>query len=134
MILGDGPMRTLMMSDAVALALVLALPLLTSAPAQSQEIPKLDVDPVCHGIARQASGPGEKGGPDLAFAQCVKNEQAMRVRLVGEWSTFTPPEKSNCVNEETTVSLPSYTDLVTCLEMARTARQLNGPAPAQQNK
>ena len=39
-------MRTLMMSDAVALALVLALPLLTSAPAQSQEIPKLDVDPV----------------------------------------------------------------------------------------
>jgi len=41
---------------------------------------------VCHGIAQQAAN--QKGGPDLAFAQCVKSEQAMRQKLVGEWSTF----------------------------------------------
>jgi hypothetical protein len=118
-------MRQLLMKG-VAAAILLA----ASISARADDAPQLNVDPVCHGIAQQAGTPGEKGGPDLAFSQCVKNEQAMRQKLVGEWSTFVPAEKSNCVNEETSVSLPSYTDLVTCLEMARDARQLK----AQQNK
>ena len=59
-------------------------------PAQSQEVPDLNVDPVCHGIAQQAANPTEKGDSDLTFAQCVKSEQAMREKLVGEWSTFSP--------------------------------------------
>ncbi len=108
--------------------------LTTSLPARSDDVPALNVDPVCHGIAQQAASPGEKGGPDLAFAQCVKNEQGMKQKLVGEWSTFVPGEKTNCVGEETSSSLPSYTDLVTCLEMARAARQLNAPAQAPQSK
>jgi hypothetical protein len=114
---------------------ILALILLTtSLPARSDDVPVLNIDPVCRGIAQQAANPGEKGGPDLAFAQCVKSEQSMKQKLVGEWSTFVPAEKTNCVGEETSSSLPSYTDLVTCLEMARAARQLNAPAQAQQNK
>jgi hypothetical protein len=119
----------------VPIGCVLALVLLTaSLPARSDDVPVLNVDPVCHGIARQAANPGEKGGPDLAFAQCVKSEQSMKQKLVGEWSTFVPSEKTNCVGEERSSSLPSYTDLVTCLEMARAARQMNTPAPAQQSK
>jgi hypothetical protein len=103
-------------------------------PAYSDDVPRLNIDPVCHGIAQQAAGPGEKGGPDLAFGQCVKNEEAMRQKLIGEWSTFVPSERSNCVGEETSASLPSYTDLVTCLEMARAARQLNAPSQPPQGK
>jgi hypothetical protein len=122
-------MRVLLMRSIPAVILLAA-----SAPAWSDDVPQLNVDPVCHGIAKQAAGPGEKGGPDLAFSQCVKNEQAMRQKLTGEWSTFIPSEKANCVGGETSASLPSYTDLVTCLEMARDARQLNKPAPAQQSK
>ena len=95
--------------------------------ALSQDIPKLNIDPVCHGIAQQASNPTEKGDPDLAFAQCVQNENTMEKKLSSEWSTFMQSEKANCIGEETSVSLPSYTDLVTCLEMARDARALNGP-------
>jgi hypothetical protein len=114
---------------------ILALILLTtSLPARSDDVPVLNIDPVCRGIAQQAANPGEKGGPDLAFAQCVKSEQSMKQKLVGEWSTFVPAEKTNCVGEETSSALPSYTDLVTCLEMARAARQLNAPAPAPQSK
>ena len=108
----------------------IAVLLAASMPARAEDVPPLNVDPVCHGIARQAATPGEKGGPDVAFSQCVKNEQAMRQKLVGEWSTFIPSERANCIGEETSVSLPSYTDLVTCLEMARDARQLK----TQQNK
>jgi hypothetical protein len=118
-------MRALLMGSVPALVLFAA-----SIPARADEVPQLNVDPVCHGIAKQSASPGEKGAPDLGFAQCVQNEQAMRQKLVGEWSTFIPSEKSNCVGEETSVPLPSYTDLITCLEMARDARRLN----AQQGK
>jgi hypothetical protein len=98
--------------------------LAASSPARSQNIPDLNVDPVCRGIAQQAANPSEKGGPDLAFSQCVQSEQAMRQKLAGEWSTFLPAEKTNCIGSEAG-GMASYTDLVTCLEMARDARQLN---------
>jgi hypothetical protein len=93
-------------------------------PAQSQAVPDLNVDPVCHGIAQQAANPTETGGPDLAFSKCVQSEQTMRQKLVKEWSTFLPTEKSNCIGEQM-AGMASYTDLVSCLEMARDARQLN---------
>jgi hypothetical protein len=97
---------------------------ITVRPAQSQAVPDLNVDPVCHGIAQQAANPSEKGGPDLAFSQCVQSEQAMRQKLVNEWSTFLPTEKTNCIGVQMS-GMASYTDLVSCLEMAKDARQLN---------
>ena len=100
-----------------------ALWLIAIWPARSQEIPDLNVDPVCHGIAQQAANPTEKGDPDLSFANCVKSEQAMRQKLVGEWATFSPTERTNCIGSEMG-GLASYTDLVSCLEMAKDARQL----------
>ena len=93
-------------------------------PAWSQDIPNLNVDPVCHGIAQQAANPSETGDPDLAFAQCVKSEQSMRQKLTGEWSSFAPTDKTNCIASEMG-GMVSYTDLVSCLEMARDARKLN---------
>jgi hypothetical protein len=88
-----------------------------------EERPVLNVEAVCRGIAQQASDPSEKGGPDLAFSQCIKSEQAIRQRLVEEWATFAPADKSNCVAAEM-AALPSYTDLLTCLRMARDARRM----------
>jgi hypothetical protein len=102
-----------------------ALLLIAVALAHAQDVPVLDVEPVCRGIAQQASGAGERGGPDLGLSQCIKSEQAMRERLVKEWSTFAPADKANCVGEEKSGPLPSYTDLVSCLEMARDARKLD---------
>ncbi len=48
----------------------------------------------------------------------------MREKLSKEWTSFTAGDKGNCVSEARSASLPSYTDLVTCLEMARDARKL----------
>jgi hypothetical protein len=93
--------------------------------AHAQDVPALDVEPVCRGIAQQAATAGERGGPDLDLARCIKSEQAVRERLVKEWSTFASADKANCVGEEKMGPLPSYTDLVTCLEMARDARTMN---------
>jgi hypothetical protein len=103
--------------------------LATIGPVLADEVPVLNVEPVCRGIAQQASTPAERGGPDLAFAQCIESEQATRQRLAEEWSTFVPADKANCVGEAATGGEASYTDLFTCLEMARDVRKLNRPAP-----
>jgi hypothetical protein len=116
---GVEPMRVVLMSFVSTASLLIA-----SWPAQADDVPNLNVDPVCRGIAQQAKDPGERGGPDLAFAQCVKSEQAVRQKLVNEWSTFRPAEKATCVGSEKG-GLASYTDLLTCLEMARDARKMN---------
>ena len=86
---------------AIATAAVLAT---AAAPARSQEIPNLNVDPVCRGIAQQGSTVAEKGSPDLAFSQCIQSEQAMRQKLAGEWSTFSPSEKANCIGATLSVA------------------------------
>jgi hypothetical protein len=92
--------------------------------AWSDAVPVLDLNPICHGIAHGASGAGERGGPDLAFAQCVRSEQAMRRRLVKEWSSFALANKQNCVAETTMGGLASYTNLYGCLQSATRARKM----------
>jgi hypothetical protein len=112
-------MRVVLMTLVSAAVLLIA-----SRPAYVDDVPELNVDPVCRGIAQQAKDPGERGGPDLAFAQCVKSEQAVRQKLIGEWSTFRPADKATCLGS-VNGGYASYTDLITCLEMARDARKLN---------
>jgi hypothetical protein len=92
--------------------------------AWSDEVPVLDLNPICHGIAQEATDPGERGGPDLSFAQCVSSEQALRSELVKEWSSFASADKQNCVAETTMGGLASYTNLYGCLRSARRAREM----------
>jgi hypothetical protein len=108
---------------------VAAVLLLTAiGPALADEVPVLNVEPVCRGIAQQASTPAERGGPDLAFTECIKSERAIRQQLAEEWSTFVSADRANCVGEAATGGEASYTELLTCLEMARDVRKLNTPA------
>ena len=92
--------------------------------AWSDEVPVLDLNPICHGIAQGASGAGERGGPDLSFARCVRSEQAVRRKLVNEWSSFALADRQNCVAETTMGGLASYTNLYGCLRSATTARKM----------
>ena len=68
--------------------------------AHAQDVPVLDIEPVCRGIAQQAATAGERGGPDLGLAQCIKSEQATREQLAREWSTFAAADKASCIGEE----------------------------------
>jgi hypothetical protein len=108
----------------ISQALLLTFALGGSGAARADDVPTLNVDPVCRGIAQQAASPGERGGPDLVFSQCVESEQTVRQQLAGEWSTFKPAEKASCIGSERS-ALPSYTGLISCLEMARDVRQLS---------
>jgi hypothetical protein len=93
-------------------------------PAWPDAVPVLDLNPICHGIAERAGGAGERGGPDLSFARCVRSEKAVRRRIVQAWSTYAPGDRQNCVAETTMGGLPSYTNLLGCLQSAREAHRM----------
>ena len=106
------------------LTAALSLAAVDGAAAQSSGVPNLNVRPVCRGIAQQATTPGERGGPALGYGQCIRSEMAMRRKLIHRWARYTPDEKANCIGSEAG-GFASYTDLATCLEMAKEARKLN---------
>ncbi len=88
-------------------------------------VPALNVEQVCEGIARQ----GGVTFHDPAIAQekknCLESEQAVRDELVKQWSNFNPADKISCVNESRMGGESSYTELLTCLEMARDVRAMH---------
>ena len=107
-------------------ATILAALCLSGLSAQSDDIPTLDVNPVCHGLAMQ--GELEEGLQQTSFKQCVDSEQSVREEIKKNWSTFTTADKSDCVALAKTGGEPSYTELLTCMEMARDVRKLHSDA------
>jgi hypothetical protein len=92
----------------------------------SDGVPTLNVDQVCTGIAQQ--GGVSFHDTDIAEEKknCLDSEQAIRDQLVKEWSSFAPNDKVACTNESRMGGDSSYTELLTCLEMARDVRTMNG--------
>jgi hypothetical protein len=90
--------------------------------ARADDVPELDIQRTCQGIARQASGPAERGGPDLSFNRCIKSELRVRRTVSRRWSAFSRSEKATCLGETRAAGVPSYSDLLVCLEMAKSAR------------
>jgi hypothetical protein len=92
--------------------------------AIADRVPVLNVEPVCRGIAVQ----GGSSFHDPAIAKekqdCLQSEQEVREQLVKLWPTFAAADRNACVNEARMGGDSSYTELLTCLEMARDVRDL----------
>ena len=91
-------------------------------PAQSDEFPVLNVQPLCRGIANQ--GALQAGDRAVSVQECLKAEEADRETMKQEWSTFSASDRKHCIAEATMGGESSYTELVTCLEMARDVMKL----------
>jgi len=100
----------------------LAVLAVSISAARADQYPTLNVAPLCHGITQQSDL--QEGFRDVTFDQCMKAEQEDREAMIKEWSTFLPSERAHCIAEATMGGESSYTDLVTCLEMARGVRLL----------
>ena len=103
---------------------VMAAPLLiapaSAAPADT--LPTFDIHPTC-GTAAPAEGAGGRG-PDV----CIRGELAARDQLAQQWKQFPVADRTRCVQLATMTHMPSYVEVLTCLEMERDARQLRAPA------
>jgi hypothetical protein len=106
----------------LALGVQLMIPVVDS-------VPTLNVEQVCTGIAQQ----GGVTFHDSAIAQekkdCLDSEQGIRDELVKQWPSFNGSDKVHCTNESRMGGESSYTELLTCLEMARDVRAMRAAAP-----
>jgi len=104
-----------------AIAIAMFVPVIFTA--RSDEIPTLDVRPVCQGIASQSGDPGD-AGLQTTFEQCVQSEQDVREQLKKVWSSFSTADKQHCFTLAKIGGESSNTELLTCLEMARDVRTI----------
>ena len=111
----------------ITLIATFALSMHIAAPVTdvADNVPRFNVEPLCRGIAQQ-------GGLDLepnqtirqSIKSCVKSEMLIRDRLLQQWSGFGAADKANCTAEAGAGGVPSYTELLTCLQMAQDVRRI----------
>jgi hypothetical protein len=103
----------------LSIAVGICFCVLSTPMALADEVPRLNVAPLCHGIADQGADPLETGDPVVSFNQCIESEKNDQATVAKEWSQFSGESKRMCTDEATAGGESSYTDLLTCLEMAR---------------
>jgi len=89
--------------------------------AAADQVPTFNVKPTCGGAVSTTEAGGRTSD------QCIKSELEARDHLARQWANFPAADRSRCVQLATMTSLPSYVEVLTCLEMARDARQLSEP-------
>jgi hypothetical protein len=98
--------------------------LIATLPALADDVPTLNVQQLCHGIATLSNDPLARGEPSVGYDRCMDAEKQDRERLKKVWSNFSAEEKRHCVAETMMGGQSSYTELITCLEMARDVKNL----------
>lgn len=95
-------------------------------------VPRFNIEPVCREIAGRANAPdyGEK---------CLGKEREAYQQLKARWDAFPAADRSYCAKLAALGGVPSYVELITCLELAQAARNadamqtkdVSGPARAR---
>lgn len=98
------------MMRAVLPSLVAVALSLGASVAVAQEVPTLDVAPLCRAQAKAAQ--------DLADA-CLADEKRARDELVRRWTEFAAADRTRCTGMvKSTAAAQSYVELLTCLQIA----------------
>jgi hypothetical protein len=82
----------------------------------ADEIPTYNLSQSCRSETATAAGD----------RNCLADEQQARDTLLRQWSRFALADKGNCLQVEETGGAPSYVELLTCLQMAASAKKLQG--------
>jgi hypothetical protein len=92
--------------------------------AVADGVPSWDVTASCRAAASIAFGqtPAER------LTSCLATEQRTREELTKNWSTFPAADRIGCVKSLT--FSPTYTELLTCLEMRRDVKNSRDAKPA----
>jgi hypothetical protein len=85
-------------------------------------LPTFNVEPSCRAAAVRAAEP--------AYVQvCLRKEQEARETIAQQWSQFTSADRAQCMPAGASGGRRTYTDVLTCLEMARDVRNLRKESP-----
>jgi len=80
-------------------------------------VPKFDVERTCRAAAAA-------GLPGRDSASCQRDEQDARSKLEKDWGQYGATQRSHCDGLVAAGGAPSYVELLTCLEMAKQAKEL----------
>jgi hypothetical protein len=80
----------------------------------------------CNALQRVPEALSSDTGQVDAVRHCIDSEQEAHNQLTKEWTKFSTADRHLCVGEvESAGVAPAYSELETCLQMTRDARQLN---------
>ncbi len=85
--------------------------------------PAFDARASCRGGDVAAMIPGRN------LDSCVRSEEAARDQLKQIWSEFAATAKTKCLGAVKIGGLPSYVELITCLEMDRDVTRIRSTSP-----
>ena len=88
----------------------------------AEPVPQLDASLSCRSAG--ASSLMSPGTGTRTSAACEKDENDARGKLNQDWSSYSSAEQTRCTRLTTLGGSPSYVELLTCLEMAKAAKQL----------
>ena len=104
---------------------LLALPDLASAKTDGP--PSFDVARSCKEAQAYAND------QNLAYRSCMKDENEARAKLAQKWAHFKPGDRKDCVAQGA-APVPSYVEVLTCLEMSDEAEALYKPDGTRRDK
>jgi hypothetical protein len=104
-------------------ALALSGQLVTAVADRLDTVPNLPVEQSCRAQASRTSAI-DNAGIGGTLQGCLNSEHAARDKLRTEWKDFAANTRGNCYVTSTMGGEPSYVELLTCLEMAKQAAEL----------
>src|SRR5262245_7085277 len=90
----------------------------------ADKAPTFNVEPSCRFAAS-----GELGIVQDKTA-CMRSEDDAHAQIEAGWNLFNAGDRRSCVTVSTMGGLPTYTELLTCLEMYRDVRKLHAEGGA----
>jgi hypothetical protein len=103
--------KPMIIIPAIMLASQLALPVADRAP-------QFNIEPTCRGADSASPAAGSQKNI------CQEKEKQARDDLNRQWANFPGADRGRCVESTSAGGIPSYVELLTCLEMAKHARDL----------
>jgi hypothetical protein len=85
----------------------------------TQAVPHLNIEPSCRAAAEASARHDTRN-----VSVCLQDERRARAKLKRQWRTFTGAEQQRCVDLTRLGGPPSYVELLTCLQMAKDAKNL----------
>ena len=118
----------------LALTAFVALAASGSPVLAANDVPQFDVKPSCTAATRAANDLNQAGdnlrSGDRSSDNCVQDEMNAKAKLGDEWSHYTVSQRQRCTSLATLGGLPSYVELLTCLELAKEAANIPAHQPA----
>lgn len=92
----------------------------------ADKVPALNVEQSCRGAAQVAVPNADGKMPSAAEIRekCVAKERDARDQLSRQWKDFAGDHRASCIRSTSAGGIPSYIELLTCLEIADQARKL----------